>query len=116
MEDRRSLWSRIGTVIGLLSLGSMLAIMPLGVRAVRAGDETEALMSVDPLLVAGERATLPAQTATSPDEAEEGIKPGSDRVEPQPGVIVLNMRGYNYGQPPSALDPAAMKRESPPAR
>ena len=116
MEDRRSIWSRIGTVVGLLCLGSVLAMMPLGVTAVRAGDEAETLMSVDPLLVARERARTPVQPPASPGPTEEAIEPGAGPVEVQPGVIVFNMRGYNYGQTPSALEPAAMKQESRPGR
>ncbi len=116
MEDRKPLWNRIRTAIGLLCLGSMLALLPLGVSPVRAGDGTETLMSVDPLRVVGPQSTAPVVPVAPPVEAEGRIKSGSPRVEVQPGVFVLNTRGYNYGQAPSALDPAAMKREAPPEK
>ena len=116
MEVRKKLWNRIGTLSGLLCLGMTLALLPIGVSAVRAGDGTESLMSLDPLLVEGQaESTLPKPVAPviTPAEAGEFVRPGSAGTEVQPGVIVLNTRGYNYGPPPATIDPAAMNHESP---
>lgn len=116
MEARKTLWNRIGTLIGLLCLVMTLAILPFGVSTVRAGDEAETLMSVDPLLVAGQAETAdPAPFVApviAPSDIEGKLRPGSAGVEVQPGVIVLNTRGYNYGPPPATIDPAAMNHES----
>lgn len=63
------------------------------VVAVRAGGSEEAMMSVDPALVA------PAAPPSPPAEA------------PTPRIVHLNTRGYNYGPAPGALDEAAMRFE-----
>ena len=116
MEAHKTFWNRIVTVVGLLCLGMALAILPLGVSAVRAGDGAGALISVDPLLVADQQEAAHSKPAVAPVlapvDVEEIIRPGRGGVEVQPGIIVLNTRGYNYGPPPAAIDPAAMKLES----
>ena len=89
--------------------------MPAGVRTVRAEDGAQALMSVDPALVAKEPANVegpPVAPVAEPTAPDEAVRPGSAGTEVQPGVIVLNTRGYNYGPSPSELDPAALGQES----
>ena len=55
----------------------------------------------------------PAPPVAAPAEGvEENRRPGVPAVEVEPGVIVLNTRGFNYGPPPAELDPAALKAES----
>ena len=116
MKLHKLLWNRFGTLVGLLCLGSTLAILPIGVSAVRAGDAAEALMSIDPLLVSGQPGAAKPTADVMPGMAaatdKDALQPGRPGVEVQPGVIVLNTRGYNYGPPPTAIDPAAMERES----
>ena len=75
-------------------------------------------MSADPTLVASE----PVQPVhvegptvapvVEPAATDEALRPGSAGTEVEPGVIVLNTRGYNYGPSPSELDPAALGQES----
>ena len=108
-------------------------MLSTGVHVVRA-DEA-ALMSVDPALVAAaERAAppdparaaprealpapLPAAPAINPfvsaEEVDKASRPGVPGIEIQPGVVVLNTRGYNYGPPPAALTPEALAQEAEP--
>ncbi|MEM9175929.1 MAG: hypothetical protein AAGC67_11910 [Myxococcota bacterium] len=81
-------------VLGGLCLVGALALTSF-VHAVRADDVEEALMSVDPTLVSPPAAPAPAAPELS-----------------QPRVRPLNTRGYNYGPPPGAIDPAAMRQEA----
>ena len=115
--------NRLATLCGLLCLGACLSLLPGGVRAVHAEDGAEVLMSVDPVLVSkqDERSpsivpVMPPATHPAPTiplgEEEKAQQPGGTGREVQPGVLVLNMRGYNYGPPPAALDPAALDREA----
>lgn len=39
-------------------------------------------------------------------------RPGVSGIETSPGVVVLNTRGYNYGPPPTPLEPEALQHES----
>ena len=118
-SETATFWNRIGTVGGLLCLASALVMLPVGVSVVRAGDEAEPLMSVDPSLVVHETdgigltLTQPVvEPAVAAANAVESVQPGRNAEEVQPGVIVLNTRGYNYGPAPAAIDPAAMEQES----
>ncbi len=82
-----------------------------GVSAVRADSSEEALMSVDPVLVAAAEAD--AQAAIVPTRA---IAPGDPRAgvpaaEVALGVIHFNTRGYNYGPPVGEIDAAAIRVE-----
>ena len=115
MSLRATHWNRIASLVGLLCLGTTLVLLPAGIRVARADEGVELLMSVDPLLVAAEEvaATQPAAAGpVVPGEGGDEIRPGVSAREVQPGVIVLNTRGYNYGPRPAAIDPAAMQRES----
>ena len=123
MRIRSSLWNRVSTGAGLLALAMTLMLMPAGVRIVRAEDADGSLMSVDPALVANatkgesdpdvvEKSSPAAPIlplAKDPDAVE---RPGIAGREIQPGIVVLNTRGYNYGPPPAPLDPAAIGVES----
>ncbi len=112
--------NRWTTTAGLFCLAASLILSSTGVRTVRAEGGDEALMSIDPKLEARLEASPPAQPAppplakTPPQEVE--LRPGEPAVEAQPGVIVLNTRGYNYGPPVGPIDPAALDHETPPAR
>jgi hypothetical protein len=111
MKAQNPLWNRMGITVGLLCLGSMLAILPLGVSAVRAGDGAETLMSVDPLLASQQRENATAAAVIPGAGVEESIKRGPANRDVEPEVIVLNTRGYKYGPPPT-IDPAAQNRAS----
>lgn len=135
MRIQAKVWRRLGDVTGLVCLMASLSLLSPGVRAVRADDA--ALMSVDPELVAAaaragrpeaspapalvaprEAAPAPAAPASNPfvpvAEAERASRPGVSGVEIQPGVVVLNTRGYNYGPPPTPLTPEALAQEPAP--
>jgi hypothetical protein len=62
--------------------------------------------------------TTPAAPVAFPtvqvDDVENASRPGVSGIEVQPGVVVLNTRGFNYGAPPSPLAPEALKQESAP--
>lgn len=102
---------RLADVLGFVCLIASLLLMSLGVRTARA--DGEALKSVDPVRVEAERQKAVAKPAPAPPPPPDASaqKPGLPAIEVQPGVIVLNTRGYNYGPPPSAIDPAAMRVE-----
>ena len=113
------------TTAGLVCLAASLLLSSTGVRTVRAeGSEEapkEALMSIDPELEARLEASPAARPApvapiagTPRPEVEH--RPGEPSVERQPGIIVLNTRGYNYGPASGEIDPAALDHEAPPAR
>ncbi|MFK7896908.1 MAG: hypothetical protein AB8G23_13780 [Myxococcota bacterium] len=119
-------------MLGLACLIACLLLMSFGVNASRAEDEP--LMSVDPARVEAERQraaakllpqVLPAQPSVPAEQHVErarrnaraaGETPGAGlpAAEVQPGVIVLNTRGFNYGPPPAGIDPAAMRAEEGP--
>lgn len=122
---------RGGDLLGLACLIASVLLMSTGVRTVKAGDED--MMSVDPQRVEAERQKVAAEAAVAAkadanaaapplaktaneagekrQKAQEKLVPGMPGIEVQPGVIVLNTRGYNYGPPPAAIDPAAMRIE-----
>lgn len=125
----------LGDFLGPACLFATLSLLSPGVSVVRADDT--ALMSVDPGLVAAaeraagpeapghpdqvaQREALPAAPASNPfvpvDEVDRASRPGVSGIEVQPGVVVLNTRGYNYGPPPTPLAPEALARESAPRR
>ena len=102
--------------LGMLSVLATLALLSPGVQAVRADSPAAALRSVDPVLMEG-RTEVADPVLT---ETREGIagpversdaKPGRPVVAQQPGVTVLNTRGYNYGPPVGEVDPRAMDLE-----
>ena len=87
MTDEHARRTRPIDVLGWICLIATLLSASFGV-AVRADEPEEALMSVDPALVAP-------------------LRP------PAPRVVPLNTRGYNYGPPPDAIDDAAKRYERP---
>ena len=71
--------------------------------------------SSPPRFVAGSPASPAATFPTfHGDDVENASRPGVSGIEIQPGVVVLNTRGFNYGPPPTPLAPEALKRESAP--
>lgn len=121
-------------LVGLACLIASLLLISTGVRTVKA--DGEARMSVDPQRVEAERqkgvaqaepeskkasVTAKAGTDTDKKDASETRRkpqaagdyqgPGVSAIEVEPGVIVLNTRGFNYGPSPAAIDPAAMRVE-----
>jgi hypothetical protein len=90
MATRSVVWNRFATFAGLCCLAFSLLLMPVGVRAVRADDAREN-----------------AKAKTRSSEAEKSDQARETVVAPEPGVRVLNNRGYNYGRPPAG-------RPSPP--
>lgn len=113
---------RFADLLGFACLIACLLLMSFGVRTVQADDAS--LMSVDPARVEAERQKMakqasetqkaaPAALPAAPAAPREIKAPESGRpaVEIQPGVVVLNTRGFNYGPPPEAMDPAAMRVE-----
>lgn len=47
-------------------------------------------------------------------DGQNANRPGVPGIEIEPGVIVLNTRGFNYGPPPTPLSPEALRQESAP--
>jgi hypothetical protein len=105
----------LSNAAGLICLAMTLLLLPAGVRIVRADDEAEGRASVTPTPTASEDAT-PQKPVVAPvieiDEAKEALRRGSAGTEGEPGVIVLNTRGFNYGPPPARPGPATDDRES----
>lgn len=137
MGSRTGAWERLGNIAGLTVVVAALALLSPGVRTVRAGDEPR--MSIDPgLAAATQTRTSPnaAPAAAAPSSAPPNTtgasptpptnpsvpvadvanaqRPGVSGVEIQPGIVVLNTRGYNYGPPPTPLEPAALDQEAAP--
>lgn len=117
-------WRRLGEIVGTACVVATLALLSPGVRIVRAEDE--ALMSVDPGLVAAAEGPAPSPSpAVAPSapaaypivpasDVANASRPGVPGIETQPGVVVLNTRGFNYGPPPTPLAPEALRQESAP--
>jgi len=138
MRIQTKLWRRIGEISGAACLVAALGLSSPGVRVVRA--EGDAAMSVDPALVAAAeraaekgnapvapsapaavesaRVAAPAARVVLPtvhvDDVENAARPGVSAIEIEPGVVVLNTRGFNYGPPPTPIAPEAMKQEAAP--
>lgn len=143
--------NRFALIARAVCILAALGLLASGARRVWAEDE--ALMSVDPALVAAaagaseDSAVLPAAplpaapprpiaptppqavaVAGSPgapaapvafptvraEDVDNASRPGVSGIEVQPGIVVLNTRGFNYGAPPSPLAPEALKQESAP--
>ena len=96
--------------IGLGCLVLTFALLSGGVRVAQAENSEETLRSFDPALVAGVPAPNLPPTGIKIEPGAE-ILPGTPAVEVQPGIIVLNTRGYNYGPPPGEIDIQAMRLE-----
>jgi hypothetical protein len=117
-------WRRLGEIVGTACVVATLALLSPGVRVVRAEDE--ALMSVDPELVAAAEGPVPSPSPTvvpsapaaypivPASDVANASRPGVPGIEIQPGVVVLNTRGFNYGPPPTPLAPEALRQESAP--
>ena len=138
MSSRTEAWARLGSIAGWTAVLAALALFSPGVSTVRAGDDP--LMSSDPGLLAApaqkNSGVAPAKAATDPgpapantaeapqtppsqpfvrvDDVENARRPGVSGIEIQPGVVVLNTRGYNYGPPPTPLPPEALEQETAP--
>ncbi len=137
MSSRTGAWARLGNIAGWTAVLAALALFSPGVSTVRAGDDP--LMSSDPGLVAAQAqknvGVAPAQAAdpgpapantadvsekppsqpfVRADDVENARRPGVSGIEIQPGVVVLNTRGYNYGPPPTPLAPEALEQETAP--
>jgi hypothetical protein len=113
MSERRRLMDRVATVTGLFCVLVTFLLLSLGVRVVRADDREGTLMSVDPALEAKLEAPAPAAV---PKGAVDLERPGVPAAEIEPGVIVLNTRGFNYGAPAREIDPAAIGHEKAPTQ
>ena len=94
MATGRARRTRPIDVLGWLCLVGTLLLTSF-VEAVPADESEEAMMSIDPALVA---------PAAPPPAAPPAAAPH---------VVHLNTRGYNYGPPPEEIDEAAMRYERP---
>jgi len=92
-----TLFDVLGAVCVALTL-----LLSGGVSLARAESPEEPLMSVDPALV-------------TPAAEREATAPAPVPAAVAQGVIQLNTRGYNYGPPIGAIDPAAMALERRPS-
>ena len=101
---------RVLDLVGFACLVLTLVLFSGGVRIAQAENPEETLRSVDPALVAGIPAPTPAPTGVKIEPGAE-ILPGTPAVEVQPGIIVLNTRGFNYGPPVGEIDIEAMRLE-----
>jgi hypothetical protein len=115
MTRQQTIWNRFVTSTGFLCLCASFMLMSAGVQAVRADAGDESNMSIDPALEAAlaepEEGPEKLAPVVPAEDKEAAARPGIAGVETQPGVIVLNTRGYNYGARPGALDPAALTYE-----
>ena len=100
---------RLLDFIGLGCLVLTFALLSGGVRVAQAENSEETLRSVDPALVAGLSAPTPPPRGIKIEPGAE-ILPGTPAIEVQPGIIVLNTRGY-YGPPPGEIDIQAVRLE-----
>ena len=113
MVDSAALTSSSRRPLDFIGLGCLVLTFVLlsgGVRVAQAENSEETLRSVDPALVAGLSAPTPPPTGIKIEPGAE-ILPGTPAIEVQPGLIVLNTRGYNYGPPPGEIDIQAMRLE-----
>jgi hypothetical protein len=113
MVDSAALISSSRRPLDFIGLGCLVLTFVLlsgGVRVAQAEKSEETLRSVDPALVAGLSAPTPPPTGIKIEPGAE-ILPGTPAIEVQPGLIVLNTRGYNYGPPPGEIDIQAMRLE-----
>ena len=101
---------RLLDFIGLGCLVLTFALLSGGVRVAQAENSEETLRSVGPALVAGFSAPTSLPTGIKIESSAE-ILTGTQALEVQPGIIVLNTRGYNYGPPPGEIDIQAMRLE-----
>ena len=113
MADSVALISSSRRPLDFIGLGCLVLTFVLlsgGVRVAQAENSEETLRSVDPALMAGLSAPTPPPTGIKIEPGAE-ILPGTPAIEVQPGIIVLNTRGYNYGPPPGEIDIQAMRLE-----
>ncbi len=113
MADSEALISPSRRLLDFIGLGCLVltfVLLSSGVRVAQAENSEETLRSVDPALVAGLPTPTPLPTGIKVEPGGK-ILPGTPAVEVQPGIIVLNTRGYNFGPPPGEIDIQAMRLE-----
>lgn len=132
MRMAASVVGRIFHGAGMLCVVAAFALLSPGVKVVRAGG-TEPATRAEPTRAApppppGAAPAAPApRPASSPAagaapaspfvqaaDVENARRPGVSGIETAPGVVVLNTRGYNYGPPPTPIEPEALQQESRP--
>ncbi|MEZ4334675.1 MAG: hypothetical protein R3F35_23200 [Myxococcota bacterium] len=131
--DRSRFRRRLLHGLGLLCVVGTFALLSPGVRIVRAADERESRADevatavhpqagpmsrmsepVPPPVPEAPPAASPASPFVRAEDVENARRPGVSGIETSPGVVVLNTRGYNYGPPPTPLEPEALRQESEP--
>lgn len=140
MGSTTGTWGRVGDIAGWAAVLAALALFSPGVRVVRADDTAPmsvpghaaaqpqkgatapapAVAVADPAPVspspnaADSAKPAPSQPFVRVEDVENARRPGVSGIEIQPGVVVLNTRGYNYGPPPTPLEPEALEQEDAP--
>ena len=109
--DPQDVLERLGRLTGALVVLAAFALLSPGVRIARAGEPVApASPSASPSATAPAGAA-PVLPTVKVDDVENAKRPGVPAIEIQPGVIVLNTRGFNYGPPPTPLEPEALDQE-----
>ena len=116
MANRAVLWNRLSSSAGLICLAMSLLLLPVGVRSVRADDDSKGPVSVDSVPRPSEATTaekpVVAQPVTAAADAQANLRPGGAGGEDQAEIVVLNTRGFNYGPPLVNTDPVAADPEA----
>lgn len=112
--EKPGVLERIGRIAGACTVVAAFALLSPGVRIARAGEPaapSPAPSTVAPAAAPATAAATPLLPTVRADDVENAKRPGVPAIEVQPGVVVLNTRGFNYGPPPTPLAPEALEQE-----
>ena len=116
MANCAVLWNRLSSLAGLICLAMSLLFLPVGVRTVRADDDSKESVSADSVSQPSEAATSEkpgvARPVAAVADAQANLRPGDAGGEDPAEVVVLNTRGFNYGPPLVNPDPVAADPEA----
>jgi hypothetical protein len=106
---------------------TLMSVDPALVAAAeRAARSSDPMATPPPAFPAPALAAVPSPTPTAvpsaaaaypfvpAEDVRNANRPGVPGIEIEPGVVVLNTRGFNYGPPPTPLSPEALRQESAP--
>jgi hypothetical protein len=110
-EEKQLLLERLGRLTGAFVVLAALALLSPGVRIARAGEAVAPVAAPATPSATAPAAATPVLPTVKVDDVENAKRPGVPAIEVQPGVVVLNTRGFNYGPPPTPLAPEALDQE-----
>lgn len=114
-REEQIVLERLGRLAGALAVVAAFALLSPGVRIARADEAAAPVAAPAASPAPGATSADPATPGRLPtvrvDDVENAKRPGVPAIEVQPGVVVLNTRGFNYGPPPTPLAPEALDQE-----